>query len=188
MHDTTAISAGREISTWLLTEMNATNMKSEHVPRPTFPFHPASLPSSGGAVPVSLSRTTVTAASRIMLPTYVAFFAVVGLAMILTPQHRLHQTPAFAAADRVADLDLWGAGYTAIAAAMLLALVIARRSIYRAALAVAIVWMLAWACVTVTAAFHDLGGFAAWAWPAFVARACWASLVSLTTGEVGEPR
>lgn len=135
-----------------------------------------------------LSRATVTAASRIMLPAYAAFFAAVGASLLFTPQRRLRQTPVFDQADHVLDLDLWGCGYLTVAAALGWALLAHHRSGYRAALAVAAVWMSLWALVALVAAFQNHATFAAWAWPAFVAAACWASLVSLASGETREPR
>lgn len=125
----------------------------------------------------------ITAASRRMLPTYPAFFGIVGLGLLLTNHDRLIQTPAFNYADSIGGIRLWGAGFLTLAAAFVVALVLKRRRPYQIALTVAIVWMTLWAAVTAASAFIDLSSFTAWAWPAFIGRACWASLVSLETRE-----
>lgn len=130
-----------------------------------------------------LERANVTAASRCMLPTYPAFFGTVGLGLLLTPTTRLTETPAFAYANRVVDIHLWGTGFLILAIGFIATLALHRRRPYKLALGVAIVWMTLWAAVTVGAAFNDLASFTAWAWPAFIARACWASLISLEARE-----
>lgn len=135
-----------------------------------------------------LYRSTITAASRVMLPTYALFFAGVGFSLILTPESRLRQTPTFRYLDTIADLTWWGAGFLAVAGGMLLCLLRHRRTWYQRLLAVAIVWMTGYTVMTAIAAFNGQTSFAAWTWPAFVAIACWASLRSITSGETGEPR
>lgn len=130
-----------------------------------------------------LTRTNVTAASRVMLPTYAVFFGIVGLGLVATPESRLHRTPAFAYADRWVDLTLWGAGYLVIAVALVVALALRSRRGYRSALSAGFVWMIGWAVLTLLAALQGDASYSAWIWPAFVAVACWASLVSLAAGE-----
>lgn len=130
-----------------------------------------------------LTRTNITAASRVMLPTYALFFGAVGLSLVATPQARLHRTPAFEYADRWVDLTLWGTGYLAVAVALVLALALRNRRGYRTALAAGFVWMIGWAILTLLAAFNGAATYSAWIWPAFIAVACWASLVSLAAGE-----
>lgn len=134
-----------------------------------------------------LTRENVTVASRVMLPAYALFFGTVGLSLLLTPQERLRQTPAFKYADRVIDLDVWGLCFLALAGGLFLALALHHRNLYRGMLGAAIVWMLAYATMTAVAAFNGQTTYAAWAWPTFVAVACWASLVSITSREVGPP-
>lgn len=132
-----------------------------------------------------LRRATVTAASRIMLPTYPLFFAVVGLSLTLTGD-RLLATPGFRFADSLLPLEVFGVGYLLGALVLTLALLVDRassRRTYQHALAAAMVWMLGWTGLMVAAAVEDLASFSAWVWPAFVARACWASYVSLELGE-----
>ena len=130
-----------------------------------------------------LDRAHITTASRLMLPVYALFFAGVGLSLTLTPQPRLRQTPAFAYADRLLDLDWWGAGYLVVALALTLALVLRHRATYRAALAVGCVWMAGWAVLVAVSAWEGQASFAAWTWPAFVALASYATLRSLAVRE-----
>ena len=130
-----------------------------------------------------LTRQNVTVASRVMLPTYVAFFLGVGLSLSLTPQDRLRLTPSFAYADRVVDLRLWGVGFLAVAVFLALAMLMRSRSAYRAGLSVACLWMAVWAIVLALSAFDASASFSAWTWPAFVALACYATLRSLSEGE-----
>ena len=135
-----------------------------------------------------LTRDRVTAASRVMLPAYAVFFAVIGSSLLFTPEPRLLATPAFHYADELADLSLWGLGFLAVAAGMTVAMVVGSRALFQYLLAAMIVWMGGFALMTLAAAFYGQATYAAWAWPAFVAVACWASLVSLSSGEIGEPR
>lgn len=130
-----------------------------------------------------LTPDSVTRASRTMLPTYPAFFAIIGLGLALTPERRLIQTPAFRYADQLVDITWWGAGFLVLAVAFIAALIAHRRRAFQLALGVGVVWMSLWAVVTAFAALQDVASFSAWAWSAFVARACWASLVSLESRE-----
>lgn len=130
-----------------------------------------------------LTKTNVTAASRRMLPTYPIFFATIGLGLLLTSHDRLIQTPTFHYADTFVSIRYWGAGFLALSLAFLAALALRRRRGYQIALTVAIVWMSLWAAVTAASTLTSPSSFTAWAWPAFIARACWASLVSLETRE-----
>lgn len=130
-----------------------------------------------------LDKAHITAASQRMLPSYPVFFGVVGAGLLLTPLHRLTQTPSFNYANSLFSIRWWGAGFLALAIAFIGALIAHRRKPYQIALGVAIAWMTLWSIVTATAALVDLSSFTAWVWPAFIARACWASLVSLETRE-----
>jgi hypothetical protein len=130
-----------------------------------------------------LTRDNVTAASRRMLPTYPAFFAVIGFGLALTPTARLVQTPTFDYANRLIPINWWGYGFLTLAVVFTACLLTHNRRAYELALGCGIAWMTMWAVGTVASAFYDLASFTAWAWPAFVARACWASLISLEVGE-----
>lgn len=130
-----------------------------------------------------LTRANMTAASQRMLPTYPAFFGVVGLGLLLTPIARLQQTPVFNFVDGYVGIRYWGLGFLTLAAWFIVALAVHRRRWYQIALGVGIFWMGLWAVVTLASSLGDLSSFTAWAWPAFIARAQWASLVSLETRE-----
>ena len=130
-----------------------------------------------------LTRSSVTVASRVMLPVYVGFFASVGLSLLLTPVARLRQTPAFDYAAEVVALEAWGVGSLAVAATLVAGLAASSRRVFRAGLSVGFLWMLGWAVVCVVAAFEGSATFSAWTWPAFIAAACWATLRSLAAGE-----
>lgn len=130
-----------------------------------------------------LTRTNVTAASRRMLPTYPLFFGLIGVGLLVTPLPRLLATPAFSYAHDVVSIRAWAAAFLALAVAFAFCLIVGDRRAYQLALGAAIVWMTLWTIATIAAAFADLASFTAWAWPAFVARACWASLVSLESQE-----
>lgn len=130
-----------------------------------------------------LTRATVTIASSVMLKVYPAFAFGIGLSFTLTPRSRLVESPSLAYADDLFALDLWGIGYLAVAAALGIALVLHRRRLYQAALLVMTLWMLLWAAVMAYAAAQGQGSYSAWTWPAFIAAACWATLLSLEAGE-----
>lgn len=130
-----------------------------------------------------LARTHVTAASRAMLPTYPVFFIAVGLSFTLTPVERLVATPGLRFADGFVPVGIWGLGFLAVATVLVAALLAHRRRVYQVGLGVAIVWLALWALILAISAFASTSSFTAWIWPAFVARACWASLVSLEVQE-----
>lgn len=132
---------------------------------------------------MTLTRDTVTAASRIMLPSYPPFFAVIGMGLLLTPTSRLLATPAFNYADQLVSIRWWGAAFLLLAGVFVAALVLKQRRPYQFALTIAVTWMSLFAVVTAAAALKDMASFSAWAWSAFVARACYASLVSLEVRE-----
>lgn len=131
-----------------------------------------------------LTRETVTAASRIMLPTYVILFIVIGANYLTTPEPRLLASPALAYASAWMPLDAWGWTFLTVAALMLIALVSGKRGLFRYALLVAMIAMLVWAGVLALAGFRANASPSAWIWPGFVAAACLASYRSLSRGEL----
>lgn len=130
-----------------------------------------------------LTREHVTAASRIMLPTYPVFLLVVGLNLTFTSDARLLASPGLSYAARSFDLTFWGIGFLTVALVLAAALLVHRRHWYQVGLGVAISWLLIWTGVLALAALNGGASPTAWVWPAFIARACWASLVSLEVGE-----
>jgi hypothetical protein len=133
---------------------------------------------------VPLTRATITVASQRMLPTYPVLATIVGLTFVLTPSADLrHNAEAFVYIDAGIGLHLWGWGFLFAAALMTIALVVRQRVLYQAVLAVFIVWLVLFAGVLAVAAMHEAASWSAWAWPAFGARACWASFLSLDSRE-----
>lgn len=131
-----------------------------------------------------LTRDTVTVASRIMLPVYVAFFAVLGLNYLASPRDRLVQTPALEYANRVLDLHVWGMVFLVAASLMAEALLLRRRRLYQGALLVCAASMAVWASVNLFAAFRSDASPAGAVWPTFVVAACLASFRSLGVKEI----
>lgn len=130
-----------------------------------------------------MTRSNVTAASRIMLPAYVAMFTVLGLNYTLTPRSRLTESPALHYAAHILPLPAWGCMFLAVAMIQATALLIHERTAYRFALWVAALAMGVWAVVFVLAAALTETSPTAAAWPAFVATACMATERSLLKGE-----
>lgn len=130
-----------------------------------------------------LTRDNVTAASRVMLPTYVLFFAAVG-ANYVTDAPRLQQSPSLHYANTLLPLQAWGGFFLCCAAIMAAALLSHRRTAYRFALWLCIVSMGVWSGVFALAAINSIASFTAPAWPAIVAVACYATDRSLLKGEV----
>lgn len=134
--------------------------------------------------PVSpLTRATVTAASRVMLPTYVATFGIVGVNWLAAPSQRLLASPVLRAADAIMPIRGWGALFAACAVLMAVALVRHHRDLYRFALLVCAVAMSTWSLVAAVGTLFEPVSFSAWVWPACVAVACLASNRSLARHE-----
>lgn len=129
-----------------------------------------------------LDRQHVTAASRIMLPTYVAFFAVLGINYLIA-DGTASASPALAFADRLMPLHAWGGMFLVCSALMGAALLSKKRLLYRFALRMCALSMLFWAAIIASAsAAGDATPLAA-VWAAFVTAACVASDRSLATRE-----
>lgn len=126
-----------------------------------------------------LTRAFVTAASRVMLPTYPPFALYIGLVYATDPLGRLEGSSAFP----LLPTALWGAGFIAAGTVLVAALVVRRRSLYVLALAPLLVWLLVWAGALAWNAVFGDGSFSAPAFPAFVAVACWATMISLQSRE-----
>ena len=130
-----------------------------------------------------LTRDNITAASRVMLPTYVVFFAVLG-ANYLIADGTATATPALAFTNALMPLPVWGAVFLACSTLMAVALIVHKRLLYRFALRMCGLSMAVWACIIAWASFSgDATPFAA-AWAGFVAAACYASDRSLAAKEV----
>lgn len=132
-----------------------------------------------------LTRATVTAASRIMLPTYVALNIVVGLTYALDPGGRIARVDSLAFQRDVMPMSMWGLIFVALAVVMSVALISHTRELMSFALyACAVTWAL-WAAM-----YAGSLGIDPDASPippvlaAFVALACISSAISLLRGEV----
>lgn len=132
-----------------------------------------------------LDRAHITAASRIMLPTYCVFFGTVGLNFLAHPA-RLDSSPMLRYADQLMCLRLWGAVFSTCCLLMVAAFAFRHRDLYRFAVRVCAFSMVAWAMVAIAGAIVQPVSFSAWAWPGLVAAACFASDRSLAKHE-GRP-
>lgn len=133
---------------------------------------------------MTLTRATVTRASRIMLPAYVVLFTLLGLNYTLTNKDRLLYSPGLAYAEQVISLRAWGLLFLTVAVLMAAALLSHRRTLYRFGLWLCIVSMTTWASILAAAAMLADASPSAWVWPGFVAVACYASHQSLLAREV----
>lgn len=131
-----------------------------------------------------LDRTHVTVASRVMLPTYPVFFIGFGLALLLTPPEVMQATPSFRTAADIMPLTTWGVVLLGAAGFQLAALAVGRRSMYIAALSVALICMVLWAGIFAYAAGRGGAPWTAPMWPAFLAISCYATMRSLESREV----
>lgn len=130
-----------------------------------------------------LDREHMTVASRIMLPADALFFAVVGANWLTTSRDRLLASPGLEWADRLLPIKAWGALYILVAVVILAALTQGQRVWCRAALLFAGLITLGWAALLAVGALVSGVSPSGWAWPAYVACACWASYRSLTVRE-----
>lgn len=130
-----------------------------------------------------LTRGTITAASRVMLPVYVVFFTLLGLTYLLTPLSRLLASPGLAYADALLSLRVWGGLFLVAAVVMAAAMVTQSRIAFRFALILCGLSMATFTAALMVAIFKSEASPAAWSWSAFVVAACVASERSLAAGE-----
>lgn len=130
-----------------------------------------------------LDRQHITVASRIMLPTYVLFFAVVGINFVAGTFGRASSSPMLRYADTIMDIRAWGSVFIACSLIMATALLTRNRMLYRYGLLLCGISMTVWALVAIIGIFAEPVSYSAWAWPGFVAAACAASNRSLAAGE-----
>lgn len=130
-----------------------------------------------------LTRDNITAASQVMLPTYVLAFAAFGLSYLFGPRATLVASPSLAFADDLMPLRAWGCLFLACSLVMAAALALHRRLLFRFALRMCGVSMYAWAGIIALATLAGDASLSAPVWSAFVATACFASDRSLAIGE-----
>lgn len=130
-----------------------------------------------------LTRDTITIASRLMLPTYCAFFALLGINYVTTPRSIVDASPALAFADAIMPLPAWGGLFLTCSVVMLGALIAHRRILFRLALRICALSMMLWAVIIGGASLSGDATPLAFIWPAFPAVACIASDRSLAARE-----
>lgn len=129
-----------------------------------------------------LTRSTITIAQRVMTIANTALAAAFGYGYVLEAD-RLRLAPAYRSIDARIPLQVQGAGYIGIALLLALGLIVHKRLVHVAGLA----WLLAWTgalavLLVIGWAKHEVT-FLAWVLPAYVAAACWASMLSLLARE-----
>jgi hypothetical protein len=132
-----------------------------------------------------LTRATVTAASRIMLPAYVVLNILVGVFYTLAPTDRLNRIDSLAFQRAVMPMHMWGLVFVALAVVMAGALLSHRRELMTFALFTCAVTWACWSAMY-AASLHVNAGASPISpvLAGFVATACVASAVSLLHGEV----
>lgn len=131
-----------------------------------------------------LTWSNITVASRIMLPTYMILFAMLGVNYLTITSERFSKSPGLLFAnDNVMDLRGWGAVFLVSVACMVVAIALKNRMLFRYALFLGIIVMSVWSGVIAAAALFGNASLTGWCWPAFVAIACYASNESLLAGE-----
>lgn len=126
-----------------------------------------------------LTRATVTAASRIMLPCYPALAAWIGLAYLFGDPSRTN-TPSFQVARDLMPMRGWGCVFLAIAVLLLVGYALRSRDVTVFVLSMATVAYLMWAAFFVWALLTAPdASLVAPAWPLFSALACTASATSI---------
>lgn len=131
-----------------------------------------------------LSWDKITVASRKMLPTYVVFFAGVGINFLVTPLHRLAATPGLQYVDVAAGgIRIYGGLFLAIAGLIVLAMRLERLTPCLYALYLAAITLALWALMQIAAAIWAQGSPSGFLWPWLGCRACIASAKSLRRRE-----
>lgn len=125
-----------------------------------------------------LDRAHLNPALRIMVPAFVIFFAVIGVNFIAnTP--RLGLSPMLQYADGLMPLQVWGGLFLFCSLLMAAAMVRHHRGMYRYGLLVCCLSMILWTLVAIAGAVVEPVSFSAWAWPALIAAAAFATNRSL---------
>jgi hypothetical protein len=133
-----------------------------------------------------LTRSNVTVASRIMLPTYVVLTTMFGLVYVIDPFGSLGNISALRFQRSVMPMAAWGAILLALSALMVVAFTRQSRMLFAFALACcAMTWFLWGGMYAVSVALAPTeASLNAPILPWFVSVACVASMASLLKGEV----
>lgn len=132
-----------------------------------------------------LTRQSVTVASRIMLPAYIAHAAFYGTLYVTDPGGRYEVTPGLAFARLLMPMDAWGLILLAVAALIGAALLTNRRPLMIGVLYLYMAVNLMWAAIYFGAPF--INAYASWGGCGhnlLAATACVASARSLMKREV----
>lgn len=133
-----------------------------------------------------LTRATMTAASRIMLPAYVAFTAWLGYQYLVDPTGRIARSHGLVYPRQVmgGTMAPWGWVFLGLAALMLVALIVKHRGAFALALGMGVVIFGIWTGCSIKSMALDptVAPTAPVVW-LFIATACLASLVSLVADE-----
>jgi hypothetical protein len=130
-----------------------------------------------------LNKENVTLGTWVMMPTYLIFAAGVGAGTLLTPVSRLLQTPTLAYANSYVPIHAWGVVFLVVAGSLAVSRLLEHRTAYMATLSIMLLWIGFYALMCVFAADNGQAAWSSWLWPTFVARACWATLLSLAARE-----
>jgi len=133
-----------------------------------------------------LTKANVTAASRIMLPTYIVLTGVIGIVYTFDPLGRLDGVAALAAQRWIMGGQMWpwGLVFLGLSAVMLAAFRQKRREWFVFALYGCAVTFAMWSVLYAVSIFLDpVTSLLAPVYPLFVVRACRASAKSLLRGE-----
>lgn len=135
-----------------------------------------------------LDPAHVTGPSKIMVPTYLIFFAVNGLNYMTASANWLLPSPMLRYANELMPIRVWGALFVTCAALMAWAMVRANRTEYRFALLVCALSMVIWTGIAVAGIWVEHVSFSAWTWPGLVSAACFATNLSLARNDQDQRR
>lgn len=130
-----------------------------------------------------LTWGTITVASRIMLPTYILMFTIVGLNFLLTNESRLLQSPGLSYANSIMNIKAWGLMFLFTVVLMVVSFFSKSRTLFQYALNISALCMFIWTIVLAASAIEGASSPSGWSWPAFIMAACIASTRSLSAEE-----
>lgn len=129
-----------------------------------------------------LDRAHISIAQRVMTVVNPAFAGLLGYAYTFKAAE-LQDAPAYDAAAQILPLQLWGIGFIGIALMLAAARLVHRRVVFVAGLAWLTIWMVVFAGLFIKVYADGAATFIAWVFPAYVAAACWASMLTLLARE-----
>lgn len=127
-------------------------------------------------------RASITVAQRVMTIVNTLGAAALGYGYSFEA-NQLLTAPAYQSVDRILPLQVQGIGFIGIALLLAGGLVAERRAVHVAGLAWLTLWLAGLAVMLVAGWTHGDVTFLAWVLPAWVAAACWASMLTLLAEE-----